>query len=865
LEVVPCVNSCGLDKQALGHPHLGLDGCQTPLVLVIGEAPGATEDAQGHLFVGDSGQLLRKILTDDAGIDIAQVGFVNVLGCRPPGNATPTPAQIRCCLPRLEQIIDTVAPTCKLILLMGNTAMSVVLGEHGIKAHHGQVFQRKGVWIVPCYHPAYILREPDALQTFIADIVAAYTFTTTQFHTDIPAVSADSTYLQEHLDSILHPDQFLAFDTETEGLDPYSDDAFIICVSLSWSDTEACTVVLEHSDLRCSPQELRKRMTLLRTILESSAPKTSHNGKFDCQYLKQCLDIEVQANVSDTINLFHLVDENSDHNLSLAVRRFLPAYTGYDTEKDMWFRRTRYHMPLVPLRVIEPYSCGDAFVARKLAILFRDQLSENPTLTAHAYTGVIPATTVYTRMEAAGVQIDLKAAAELAEDYREKRQEIAASILSLPVCEKWRATRLLTIQTSKDSEATNYINTKAKLDQLLAESQADPKRAEKVQGQLLRLQERLTRIEGQAQLNLDSPEQLHSFIYDPEFCGLPPQRNRDTNNLTIDKDARSELLDLTEGKPRFATGRRALELLGAYNRVTKLGTTYAEQASSWLHGDGLVHTQMKQWGTVTGRCAYAEPNLQNIPRNQADTGDPLDAWLAQHNLKRMFISKFSDGVLLNMDFSQLELRIMATISQDDIMCRVYQEGGDLHAQTGRLLHPDYDLVSPDVRSAYRSEGKTYNFASVYAMKPEYLEMYPGLKAWVDKTKKFAQNSGYTENPFGRRRRISELQTYKGKYELSHALKQAVNFVIQSTGHEMLLLALIAIDRELRENGFQSHLVFEVHDSLVLDCLRTEVEDVARVCKKHMEDISSYPWITIPILVDASCGPNWEEQEELHVS
>ncbi len=298
--------------------------------------------------------------------------------------------------------------------------------------------------------------------------------------------------------------------------------------------------------------------------------------------------------------------------------------------------------------------------------------------------------------------------------------------------------------------------------------------------------------------------------------------------------------------------------MNEYNKVTKLYTSFVKDYSKHIRDDGLVHTSFNQAVTKTGRLSNSNPNLQQVPKlTKAGSDEPeYTQWLAKHNLKKAYISKFENGLIVNADFSQLELRLMATLSQDKLMCDAYMSGGDLHAQTGRLLHPDYDDVSSELRAKYRGEGKTKNFASVYAMSPDFLEMYPELGAWVDLTKDFIVANDFSYNPFNRHRHLHDVPYPNDK------MKQGVNAVIQSTGHDLLIRALVKIYKQFVDLGLKSHLIFEVHDSIVVDCYAPEVDVVTKILKDTMEATGGLDWITIPIVVDVEVGESWGTVEPI---
>lgn len=590
-------------------------------------------------------------------------------------------------------------------------------------------------------------------------------------------------------------------------------------------------------------------MSLVKQILQSRVPKYTHNGKYDRQIIYACFGYLPTHEVGDTMLYHHLLDEtNGTHSLSKVVKSRLPDIAGYDALMGMLMEEYKKGgMPEIPLKDIVPYACGDAYAVWKLSYMFEEELSEQ-NLLEHAKEEVFPANLVYSAMEIRGVKLDTRRADYLRREFRIKVDAMQGKIQEVPIVKRWAANRLETITSDKgrtisELEADLFGG-------LETEKFADGKKA---------------KLKENAQFNPNSPVQVADIYYG--FGGLPEQykKEKGVEKITIGKEARENLLNLPPSRyhKKYEPALELVRAMEGYSRVNKLYTSFLKGYESYIHDDGLVHTSFNQVGTKTGRLSNNSPNLQQMPKAvyAGDDATDLERWLSVHNVKSMFISKFGeDGLILNADYSQLELRIMACLSGDARMVEAYKSGSDLHTQSAKLLFPDFDQVSKERQKEYRSKGKIWNFASVYAFKKEFLDIYHELGDWVASQRHFAKQHGYTRNPFNRRRRVPGIK--KGYGDIEALYRQAINFIIQSTGHDLLIHALHRVHKALEEANLRSHLVFEVHDSIVVDCHKDEVDIVAEILFREMENTDGMDWVTVPILVEASVGPNWSNQEDI---
>lgn len=798
---MPCGNSCGLD-QGCKNPYLFYDGPENPSILVIGEAPGKEEDDRGHIFIGRSGTFLRNGL-EQLGFDVDnEIGFCNVCACRPPDNRTPTKKEMKACTPNLVNTIKSVAPSVKMVLLMGNTPLQAIFGKVGITKIHGITEYIGGVPYIPLYHPAYVLRNEGTtvVDTFIADLekvgrVYEEVMGSREKTWDYKVL--DAAGLEELLPEIEKSD-LLAFDTETNTLDMYSENADMICVSFAFNKATGYVVFLSHPDLHIEPEELRDRVEALKKLFDLPIPKAAQNGMFDIRFLDKVHGIKVRNLKHDTTLMAHLVDENSQRDLTALTTRYNSDMAGYDDVMAGEMKKANSLMMNIPSDTIKQYAAGDALTTWRIAKKLYKIMTDEGLVDLYNDI-VMPALNEYIRMTDSGVKIDEKVSDWLKNEYESRLEFLENNIHDLPLCQEW----------------------------------------EKIKGK---------------KVNFASSKQVMELIY--EMGKVPIQLGKKTERPTLDDNARKAILEL----PVNSKYSKAIEVVRGMAGIAKVRTLYkmfAAKASSWVRDDGLVHPEFLLHGTVTGRLSMKSPNVQQVPKEIPD-----DEWLKEHSIKTMFVSKYPDGYLVSVDYSQLELRLMACISGDSLMLETYKNDGDIHETTARRLFPDYDKVDPDVRKKYRSAGKTMNFKSIYSLDESYLKIYPGVAAYAKQTLDECKRLGYVANAFGRRRRLPAIKSFN-RTEFYHAYLQACNFKIQSLGHDLLMYSLIKVAKRLRKENLRGHLILDIHDALMVDAEdREEAIKIAKIMKEEMESVGKFDWALIPIRADASIGRDWQSMKEV---
>ena len=336
-----------------------------------------------------------------------------------------------------------------------------------------------------------------------------------------------------------------------------------------------------------------------------------------------------------------------------------------------------------------------------------------------------------------------------------------------------------------------------------------------------------------------------------------------------------ETLMLPHGKKTktgYSTNAEVLDKLRAYHpiiedileyrQVIKLKGTYVDGFIKLLTADNKIHTTFKQTGTATGRLSSAEPNLQNIPiRTQMG-----------RELRHYFIPKSSDYVLIDADYSQIELRLLAAISGDENMIGAFLSGVDIHTSTASNV---FHVPEAMVTSEPRKRAKAVNFGIVYgigefslsddlhiSMKEakEYIESYKASYPMVDKYLKdiVAEGyaNGYVSTLYGRRRYIPELSG-QNKMLKKFGERVAMNSPIQGTAADIIKVAMINVNRRLKEEGIDAHLILQVHDELLIESHRDCAETAAKILREEMENSINLP---VPLSVELTTGETWYDNK-----
>jgi DNA polymerase-1 len=367
--------------------------------------------------------------------------------------------------------------------------------------------------------------------------------------------------------------------------------------------------------------------------------------------------------------------------------------------------------------------------------------------------------------------------------------------------------------------------------------------AKEFHGRLDALEQEIYQVAGHA-FNINSPKQLAVILF--EELGLP--RGRKT-------------------KSGYSTDVRVLERLSAkhelpalilkYRNLAKLTSTYVEKlAALAARDDGRIHSSFNQCGTATGRLSSSNPNLQNIPIRTAEGRRIREAFIAPVGRR-----------LVSADYSQIDLRVLAHYSRDEALIEAFTSGEDIHRRTAaEIFHVSPQLVTPEMRRV----AKTINFGIVYGMSSyglatqlqvsrteaqkfidRYFALYKGVRQFMEDIVRQAEEDGYVTTLLGRRRYLPEIKS-SNRNRREFARRTAINTPVQGTAADIIKLAMIEVDHRLQKDGLDGRMILQIHDELVIEVVKEEVEQCGNLLKKAMEEVMT---LAVPLVVNLQSGRN----------
>lgn len=346
--------------------------------------------------------------------------------------------------------------------------------------------------------------------------------------------------------------------------------------------------------------------------------------------------------------------------------------------------------------------------------------------------------------------------------------------------------------------------------------------------------------------NIDSPKQLGELIFDK--LGLPGGKKTTRGQWSTDEKTLSKL----EGQHPI------IEMILEYRGLTKLKSTYVDKLPTLVDENSRVHTTYAQAFTETGRLSSSEPNLQNIPI-RTERGKLI---------RKAFVARDENHQILSADYSQIELRLMAAFSGDKNMLAAFKNGEDIHRDTASRV---YDCMPAFVTPEQRSKCKMVNFGIIYGISAfglaerlkvprkeaadlieTYFKLYPSIKAYMAKAIEEAKAKGYATTVFGRRRTLRDINSANGTVRQA-AERDAMNTPIQGSAADLIKVAMVKVDREMKKRGMRAKMVLQIHDELVFDVPKDEVEELKELVRTEMTSAIDFG---VPLEVGIGVGDNW---------
>lgn len=480
-------------------------------------------------------------------------------------------------------------------------------------------------------------------------------------------------------------------------------------------------------------------------------------------------------------------------------------------------------LPYIPIRPEREEHCFDATVAAYLL---------NPLKNDYTFEDVA--------REQLNLMIDPKADTEAKVCY----EAYTAYAASEPLWEKLTETQM--DRLFKQIEMP-LVFTLFDMEQngVMIESEALRFYGDQLGSKIVELEKEIYEMAGE-EFNINSPKQLGVVLF--EHMQLPNGKKTKTGYSTA-----ADVLDKLA--PDYPVVSKILE----YRQLTKLKSTYADGLASYIGEDGRIHGKFNQTITATGRISSTEPNLQNIPIRM-ELG---------RLIRKVFIPE-EGYVFVDADYSQIELRVLAHCSGDKELIQAYREAKDIHRITAsQVFHTPFD----EVTDLQRRNAKAVNFGIVYGISSfglsqdlsitrkeasqyieRYFETYPGIKEFLDDTVAHAKEMGYVVTLFGRRRPVPELKS-SNFMQRSFGERVAMNSPIQGTAADIMKMAMIRVDKELKSRKMKSRLVLQVHDELLIEAWKEELPQVEELLRECMEQAAE---LDVPLIIDMHTGENWYE-------
>mgnify|MGYP003321000414 FL=1 len=367
---------------------------------------------------------------------------------------------------------------------------------------------------------------------------------------------------------------------------------------------------------------------------------------------------------------------------------------------------------------------------------------------------------------------------------------------------------------------------------------------------LARLETEVQELAGR-EFNLGSPKQLGDILFDELKIGQGKAKKTKTGQYATGE----EVLEA------YAKAHPIVEKILDWRQVGKLKSTYVDALPQLVHPKtGRIHTTFNQAVAATGRLSSTNPNLQNIPI-RTERG---------RRVRNLFVARDADHVLLSADYSQIELRVIASMSQDSAMLEAFRSGEDIHAATAAKV---FGVPLSEVSREQRSHAKTVNFGIIYGVSAfglsnqttlsrseakevidSYFATYPGIKKYIDDQVASARSKGYVETLLGRRRYLRDIDS-RNQAVRGHSERNAINAPIQGTAADIVKLAMIQVHTRMQKEGFQSPMILQVHDELVFDVQRNELDGLKALVVEEME--KAYP-LAVPLVAETGVGTTWLE-------
>ena len=837
---------CGLYKECL-NPMMAGQGCtENPLVMFVATSPLWEENEANKYWIKATQTL--KIALEEVGLDINEhVYYTSLLKCP---TLMPTSAQIKACQGLLFDEIEKVNP--RIIVPMDNDPLKVLMGMTGITKSRGKAVEKDGRVYLPIMHPHACARQPKHWEGFVSDINTLKGLIEEGMSIKLLGENVDYRYLDtvdaalDEIGRLEREADWVTVDIETTGSNPFAEGSKIITIGLTDKERYGVCIPLYHRETPFNTMEIGTIVKRLRRLLQSKTIKfVAHNGKFEIKWLEVVLGIYMTNVVFDTL-LAHYIgvtEEQGTHDLKGLAWHYTDM-GGYDNALDE-FKKTlpeadRHNYDLIPLKILWKYNAGDADCTHRLIEPLTKSVDQDEQIAWIFDNLLMPASYAFKDIESFGMKVNTEYLQQVLDVYPTKIEELNESLHSY--------SEILEVERERLKKYEQYLMEKQK-----------PKDTRDLE--IMKYEK--YKKEGY-KFNFASVPQVQDLLF--VRLGLPVVAKTKTGAPSTNEEA-LEILQHYHDIPK---------IMLEFRKVSTLNNMFIQKIPSLLDLNNIIHPSYLLHGTVTGRTSSEDPNAQQFPRKVSDP------WLFQYQweIKKLFDSRWGkDGLILQFDYSQLELRVAAVLSGDDFMLEVYREGRDLHREIAAKV---YKIPIEEVTPEQRTKAKKVNFGIIYGISAaglaadpevdmtydeaqkfirEYFKIVPKLKKWLDKTTSEAKRDKYVRTMFGRYRRLSSVDSSESGIR-NGALREAVNAPVQGTGSDMTLMSIIIINNMLKERNLKTRIFVTVHDSIGFDVYRPELAEVIDIVKNTMEHLPFEFLGDVPIVSEMELGVNYGELFEL---
>ena len=823
----PRCQACGLYRQCKTHFVKPRGNLENPRIIICGEAPGKTEDFEGKPFVGKSGKLLEEVFRV-FNKKLEEVCYItNVVKCCPyadpfnpdKGVRAPTDKEIECCLPFLLEELERFKGKDVIIMPLGNTALKGLGIQGKISDLVGKEFEWNGFKVIPNFHPAAILRNPKWKQKFIsvfAKVLGNRDGETTNWENFIrPIFNEEAVALLE--DKLREKPEWFCFDIETTGLNWQQDD--IIMLAFAFPDDPYGYVI---------------PLSIKDPLPGDKYEKVEMEVKKDCVHKILFLT----RTLLETIPVV-------GHNIKFDIG-FMVAKTGLDLSKVRIQDDTLFlaHFVFNKVQLGESLSLKD--VAVKVLGLdgrwdeeIKEYLQSRYRLRKDRHYGNVP-TSLLIKYTGLDILFTKEVYLYLSEKVKVFNCDEIRKALN-------KATILFTESEIKGVKVDTQIR-----------EFLDFKYTQEIQKAEENLQwlPKIQQWKEQKKIPWFNPtSQIHQKEVAFQVYQLPVVETTQKGQPSLGKRAISYYLD---NLPDDSEARKFIELLYKIKLFKKLKSTYIDGFAGELDENGFYHTSFNIAGTITGRMS-----------------SPFHTIPSKSDIKRMFVSRWRDkgGLIISADYSQLEVRIAASLANENKLIEAYKQGIDVHKKTASMI---FNKPMEEISKEERKIAKTVVFGILYGKTAKSLAQdfnislekaqewidnlfggYSELKRWIERQHDFVLKNGFIITAFNRVIPIPSAFS-DNKWEREEAKRKAVNYPVQSSASDLTTTSAVRLWENMKRLGLKSVLLGTIHDAIVLDVAPGELVTVYNLIVKNAEIIPMriYNWLTCPIRIDVSIGSSW---------